>query len=94
MKNLTSYKHYEGGVTVLGVGKEMGFAFTRQRLGCYCVPEQGARCCHEGWTGKPDKGFVMPTRAGGAAGTQRVTRQAARSGPSQAFRASIDEVRS
>ena len=33
VKDLMSYKHYEGGVTVSGVGAETGFAFTRSRLG-------------------------------------------------------------
>ena len=96
VKDITSYKHYEGGVTTRGVGAETGFAFTRQRIGCYCVPRPGASCEHSSWTGGVDKGAVMPVkpaRAGG--GAQRVTRQAAqRKGPSPAFRASIDEVRS
>jgi hypothetical protein len=94
VKDLTSYKHYEGGVTVRGVGQETGFAFTRRRLGCYCVPAAGASCCHGAWTGELDRGAVLPVtpaRAGGAA-AQRVTRQAPRrSGPSAAFREGIDD---
>lgn len=69
VKDLTSYKHYEGGVTAKGVGNEMGFAFTRRRLGCYCVPAEGASCSHAGWTGEVDRGVcvpVNPTRSGAA----------------------------
>ena len=51
MKDLTKYKHYEGGVTTSGVGAETGFAFTRRRLGCYCVPAAGESCSHVDWTG-------------------------------------------
>ena len=36
VKDLLAYKHYEGGVTVAGVGAETGFKFTRRRLGCCC----------------------------------------------------------
>ena len=35
VKDLTSYKHYEGGRTTQGQGAETGFAFTRSRLGCF-----------------------------------------------------------
>ena len=82
----------EGGVTTSGVGQETGFAFTRSRLGCYCVPEAGKSCSHVNWMGSPDRSFVMPVRPGGAGGSaQRVTRQAARSGPSAAFRQGIGD---
>jgi hypothetical protein len=97
VKDVTKYKYYEGGVTASGVGAETGFAFTRRRRGCFCVPEEGERCCHRGWTGDVDRDAVMPAGGGGGGGggAQRVTRQAARrSGPSAAFRASIDNVRS
>ena len=94
VKSLMSFKHYEGGVTVSGVGAETGFKFKRRRLGCYCVPAAGASCCHVGWTGELDEDVVLPVkpaRAGGGA-AQRVTQHAPRrSGPSAAFRASIDK---
>ena len=94
VKSLMSFKHYEGGVTVSGVGAETGFKFKRRRLGCYCVSAAGASCCHVGWTGELDEDVVLPVkpaRAGGGA-AQRVTQQAPRqSGPSAAFRASIDK---
>ena len=95
VKSLMSFKHYEGGVTVSGVGAETGFKFKRRRLGCYCVPAAGASCCHVGWTGELDEDVVLPVkpaRAGGGA-AQRVTHEHAprRSGPSAAFRASIDK---
>ena len=73
-----------------GVGAEMGFAFTRCRRGCFCVPAPGEGCCHSLWTGKLDRGFVKPAkpaRGGGAAAAQPRTR---RTGPSAAFRQSID----
>ena len=69
----------------------MGFAFTRRRLGCYCIPPAGGSCSHGDWTGDEDRGVVMPAKPA-RAGAQRTTRQAARrSGPSAAFRASIDD---
>ena len=93
VKDVTKFKHYEGGVTTSGVGKSDGFAFTRQRLGCYCVPAAGGSCCHSGWTGERDRGSVAPAGAGGSGGAQRATTQqaAARrpSGPSAAFRQGI-----
>ena len=65
----------------------MGFKFTRRRLGCYCVPKEGSSCCHQGWTGAIDRGFVKPAGGGAAA---RVAPQAPRrSGPSPAFRQGI-----
>jgi hypothetical protein len=95
VKNLTAYKHYEGGRTLSSVAEETGFTFARRRRNCCCVPAQGTSCCHRSWTGDEDKGVVMPARparAGGGGAAQRVTRQAARrSGPSPAFRKSIDD---
>ena len=87
---MTKYKYYEGGVTVSGVGAETGFAFTRRRRGCFCMPAPGASCCHGDWTRELDKGFVMPAKPGG--GTQRVTRQARQRGPSSSFRGSIEDT--
>ena len=82
-----------GGRTIRSVGVETGFAFTRRRLGCFCVPPPGGSCSHGDWTGEEDRSAVMPAkpaRAGG--GAQRTTRQAVRrSGPSAAFRTSIDD---
>ena len=89
VKDLLAYKHYEGGVTVAGVGAETGFKFTRRRLGCYCVPKEGSSCCHVGWTGALDTGFVRP--AGGGATARAAPQAARRSGPSPAFRAGIDK---
>lgn len=90
VKDLTSYKHYEGGKTTSGVGNETGFTFTRRRLGCYCKPAEGASCSHAGWTGDLDRGFVMPARPARGGAAQRVTRQAVRTtGPSAAFRNDI-----
>ena len=89
VKSLTSFKHYEGGRTTLGVGVETGFAFSRSHLGCYCVPAAGVSCCHTGWTGALDRGVVMPARSGVA---RRVIPQATRrSGPSTSFREGIEE---
>ena len=89
VKSLTSFKHYEGGKTTRGVGDEVGFAFTRRHLGCYCVPAAGASCCHAGWTGDLDRGVVTPARTGNA---RRVAPQAARrSGPPLAFRQGIKQ---
>ena len=82
VKDLMTYKHYEGGKTITGVGKETGFAFTRRRLGCYCVPAAGESCCHVGWTGELDRGVVVPASARSAA-----TRP---SGPPTSFREGID----
>ena len=92
VKDITSYKHYEGGRTAKGVGEgQAGFAFTRQRRGCHCVPAAGTSCCHGEWTGEVDKDAVKlakPARGGG--GAPRPTQPAARpSGPSPAFRAGI-----
>ena len=90
VKDLTSYKHYEGGRTTSGVGAESGFAFARRRRGCYCVPAAGESCGHSDWTGELDKGTVVPAkpaRAGG--GAAAVTRKAKRSGASASFRSSI-----
>ena len=85
-----TYKHYEGGRTLHGVGAETGFTFTRRRIGCYCVPAAGASCCHRGWTGDLDRGAVVPVRptqaAGGSGAPQQLPR---RSGPSDSFRQSI-----
>jgi hypothetical protein len=88
VKDLMTYKHYEGGRTLHGVGAETGFTFTRRRIGCYCVPAAGASCCHRGWTGDLDRGAVVPvrpTQAGGSGAPQ----QPRRSGPSDSFRQSI-----
>ena len=93
MKDVTKYKYYEGGVTVSGVGAETGFAFTRRRRGCFCVPKEGEECSHGDWTGVPDKGVVMPTKpvSAGGCGT-RVTRQTRQRGPSSSFRGSIEDT--
>ena len=90
VKDIMSYKYYEGGVTVGGVGQEMGFAFTRHRRGCFCVPAPGESCRHIGWTGELDRGVVMPTKParGGAVAPQART-ATRRTGPSPAFRQSI-----
>ena len=32
----------DAGVTVADVGAEMGFKFTRRRLGCFCVPKENS----------------------------------------------------
>jgi len=90
VKDITKYKHYEGGVTARGVGKTDGFAFARRRLGCYCIPKEGVSCCHADWTGELDKGYVAP---GGGVAQRATTRQAAArpSGPSQAFRQGIND---
>jgi len=74
VKDVTKYKSYESGITTSGVGAELGFTFTRHRHGCFCVPAPDASCCHGGWTGNLDRGFVKPARAGGG-GALRVTRQ-------------------
>ena len=90
VKSLMSFKHYEGGVTVSGVGAETGFKFKRCRLGCYCVPKAGASCSHAGWTGEIDEDVVLPVKPARAGGNAAQTRQAPRrSGPSPAFRAGI-----
>ena len=95
VKDVTKYKYYEGGVTARGVGVVNGFAFTRHRRGCFCVPEPGVSCSHSGWTGQVNKGSVKPAKpaAAGGGGAPRVTRQAPkRSGaPSKEYRESIDE---
>ena len=91
VKDLTAYKHYEGGVTASGVGAETGFKFGRQRLGCYCIPAEGRSCCHTSWTGELDTGFVMPVKPSRGGAVPRVTQAARRSGPSPAFRQSIDK---
>ena len=62
LKDLMTFKHYEGGVTASGVGAETGFTFERRCLGCYCVPEAGKSCCHVSWTGVLDRGVVLPVR--------------------------------
>jgi len=88
VKSLMSYKHYEGGKTTRGVGDELGFAFTRRRLGCYCVPAAGASCSHTGWTGDLDRDAVTPARSSAA---PRVAPQASRPrGPSAEFRQGIN----
>ena len=89
---MTKYKHYEGGVTTSGVGAETGFAFTRRRLGCYCVPAAGESCSHSDWTGELDRGAVLPARparAGGGAAPRATQQAARRSGPSAEFRQGI-----
>lgn len=91
VKSLTSYKHYEGGKTARGVGEETGFAFSRRRLGCYCVPAAGASCCHVGWTGEADRGAVQPASAARSGTAPRVAPAAKRSGPSQEFRQGIEQ---
>ena len=92
VKDLMSYKHYEGGSTVRGVGNVEGFAFARSRRGCYCVPAQGESCSHVQWTGELDRGKVKPVsaaRTGGAAAPPRAATR--RGGPSVAYRNSIDD---
>ena len=91
VKDLMSYKHYEGGVTVRGVGDVEGFAFTRRRRGCYCVPPPGESCSHAEWTGELDRGKVKPVNAARAGATTAPPRAATRrrGGPSAAFRQSI-----
>ena len=93
VKDLTSYKHYAGGLTTSGVGAETGFTFARSRLGCFCRPPAGKSCQHAGWTGDINKGVVIPaTPARGNTTQQRAAPQAARSsGPSLAFRQGIDK---
>ena len=77
-------------MTVSGVGAETGFAFTRRRRGCFCVPAVGEACSHGDWTGELDRGVVLPAKPAQAGGAARMTRQAARrSGPSPQFRQSI-----
>jgi hypothetical protein len=91
VKDLTSYKHYEGGCTAKGVGAETGFTFERSRLGCNCVPPQGQRCSHASWTGSIDRGVVLPATAPRTGAAPRVTPQARRAGPSAAFREGIEK---
>ena len=77
-----------------GVGASDGFAFTRRRLGCHCVPAAGTSCCHSSWTGELENGSVMPAGGGGGGGAaRRTTKQPAKtqSGPSKSFRESIDD---
>ena len=92
MKDITKYKYYEGGRTVGDVGAVEGFAFTRRRRGCFCVPAAGESCSHASWTGEIDRGSVQRAKPAQAGGATRVTRQAARrGGPSATYRDSIDE---
>ena len=86
------YKYYEGGRTVGNVGAVEGFAFTRRRRACFCVPAAGESCSHASWKGEIDRGSVQRAKPAQAGGDTRVTRQAPRrGGPSAAYRDSIDE---
>ena len=53
---MMKYKYYEGGRTVGNVGAVEGFAFTRRRRACFCVPAAGESCSHASWKGEIDRG--------------------------------------
>ena len=46
---MMKYKYYDGGRTVGNVGAVEGFAFTRRRRACFCVPAAGKSCSHASW---------------------------------------------